>query len=1525
MDTLSSAGSVASTSSSPAVVGGSGTHGAPRAQQEGTITRKDIEQAQARASKRRMLSRELSTFLGENTLSEFAKASILESLESRSGAVLDKRSILKTDYVPIVRYAAKDLYPVRISGAYNLRQSETTQIFGAAQPTMPGIRGILSILGAGRQNRKEPVSKQKEVLWISLREEPTVYINGRCTVLRELQHPFSNINNFQGIEGSRLEDLERRLKEDIVSEASRNNGSIILHEENRRRELEASWEAVDFDDILTPEEVFFTFRMQGYRVQYHRVPLTPEKAPTAQFFDSLTDVLMRTTPDRTIVVFNCGAGGGRSTIAMVAAGLIHMWRGIIKIPKRTKKPAISSPPDSPKKGPGEKIVRVLSGVALSSMENDLEMPESREDDGDDDDEKARHSVENITRQLEAGWYQPVLYLLRLIDLGREAKRHVDFFCQDSSHLVHLRNVIFVQRSKASRERHEPSEKVKMHRAAISLLRYVMLIAFDAYLAHQVGMLMNNEATSSTSVAQRFEFREGEDVQDGSSVEREEIINGRGSTLRRRRSAYATTRAFCQSFQDWLAERPEILRLLKEIDDNPEKALEAVGTSATLEVASGLPEKMREALLSRRGSMLNTDSLLKQDHFSSGFVQPHGDNDMLDVSFRGAQNFRKVDDTRVYGVCTPTVDAASEIALYIQNAFNATKICWINLREEPLVYINKSPFVLRSSKAPFRNLNTFTSIETDRLEAAERRLKQDVLEEAKRYSGRVLVHTESEDRSLKVLWESIADEDDVLTPLEMHESLMEAGLPVEYARVPLTPEEAPSADDVDQILRRIRLEKDSGTHFIFNCQMGRGRSTMATAIALLELERVRLQESNLSGSDDVIYDYLVSYGRSDTLHQGLEDMQVRGTTRQILNYSKKMGKSQREHIPGDYGSDEEYELSNPLPQGHFTRPDGGRTPPANGFRSNISNKSANSTDSDSVGEDVRVESDAEFGVILSLIRVLPQGPSAKKWADFVIEKCGAVENIRMNIAECIDRAATSRTSERAAEFVERGLINLRRYFVLILVAAYEMSVARDPSGDKGFATWFFDRPELGTIFKEIKGKEPLRYASDSVLSAPPPSDVDAPPTISSEVGNVVAQPPTLESAAATGTAKLDPAREVLRFVSQRNGKVLTKGAIAKSDHFPGCARLKNYEVRISGSPNFRQVSRNIKVFGTGIPTVDGLRGILEHISSGHTDSDSPICWISLREEPIIYVNGRPFVLRKLEHPFGNLEFTGISRQRVEEMEDRLKGDIINEILDNEGSFLVHDEDETGLQPVWTKVDISEGSSAIQTPRDLYKMMATEFNLVYHRVPITDEQAPKVTDYDAISKIVRNLPIDSPLVFNCQMGRGRTTTGLCVATALRLWARRELMTFPDLMEAMFAEDNSITKAKRFHFIHEMSESEQRYIRGDYAAITTLVKVLDNGNEAKRSIDSVIDICDDMQNLREAILPFKVQSESTDKSPMQRAAAYNRGVHYLRRYYQLVEFIEYVFSISPEDRASMASFNQWLQGRQELRSINKRIILE
>jgi len=60
----------------------------------------------------------------------------------------------------------------------------------------------------------------------------------------------------------------------------------------------------------------------------------------------------------------------------------------------------------------------------------------------------------------------------------------------------------------------------------------------------------------------------------------------------------------------------------------------------------------------------------------------------------------------------------------------------------------------------------------------------------------------------------------------------------------------------------------------------------------------------------------------------------------------------------------------------------------------------------------------------------------------------------------------------------------------------------------------------------------------------------------------------------------------------------------------------------------------------------------------------------------------------------------------------------------------------------------------------------FDVDYQRVPVTDEKAPKERDFVFLVRRLWQQPAGTALVFNCQMGRGRTSTGMIIASLLLL---------------------------------------------------------------------------------------------------------------------------------------------------------------
>lgn len=112
-------------------------------------------------------------------------------------------------------------------------------------------------------------------------------------------------------------------------------------------------------------------------------------------------------------------------------------------------------------------------------------------------------------------------------------------------------------------------------------------------------------------------------------------------------------------------------------------------------------------------------------------------------------------------------------------------------------------------------------------------------------------------------------------------------------------------------------------------------------------------------------------------------------------------------------------------------------------------------------------------------------------------------------------------------------------------------------------------------------------------------------------------------------------EMSVVAAMRNGEVLGSQTVLKSDHYPGSQNLSLPE-KVLGAPNFREIP-GFPVYGVANPTIDGIRAIVRRI--GSIKGGRPVFWHHMREEPAIYINGKPFVLREVERPYKNmLEYT-----------------------------------------------------------------------------------------------------------------------------------------------------------------------------------------------------------------------------------------------------------------------------------------------
>ena len=221
---------------------------------------------------------------------------------------------------------------------------------------------------------------------------------------------------------------------------------------------------------------------------------------------------------------------------------------------------------------------------------------------------------------------------------------------------------------------------------------------------------------------------------------------------------------------------------------------------------------------------------------------------------------------------------------------------------------------------------------------------------------------------------------------------------------------------------------------------------------------------------------------------------------------------------------------------------------------------------------------------------------------------------------------------------------------------------------------------------------------------------------------------------------------------------------KPDMFDGIHILDDSFEKIEGAPNFRQIP-GFPVFGTGQPTEKAIEDIINRVKTGK--ENQKIIWFVMRQEPVVYINGESFAPRDPDNPHMNISA-------------RMEKDQIRSVESHLVKVLEKRKNESGNNTIQFKMDLEFAENPmeredekdnltvedLEEPEHLYRKCGAKCNVVLEviRVPIAEDQMPM--DYmDTIIDALKNEPASTPCVFNCQMGKGRTTVGMVAACLIK----------------------------------------------------------------------------------------------------------------------------------------------------------------
>jgi len=375
---------------------------------------------------------------------------------------------------------------------------------------------------------------------------------------------------------------------------------------------------------------------------------------------------------------------------------------------------------------------------------------------------------------------------------------------------------------------------------------------------------------------------------------------------------------------------------------------------------------------------------------------------------------------------------------------------------------------------------------------------------------------------------------------------------------------------------------------------------------------------------------------------------------------------------------------------------------------------------------------------------------------------------------------------------------------------------------------------------------------------------------------------------------------------------------KPDMFEGIHVLDEKFEKIEGAPNFRHL-KGFPVFGTGQPTEAAMVEIINKAKEGVGKDNAKVYWFTMRQEPIVYVNGFPYAPRDPENRHVNLDIK-MNSEEIRRTERHLAKVLKARQVASGDDTLKIRKDEAFVENPMERKDYEDTIKAesIKDHDAVYSFCQSkcEVDLQVIRIPLQEDQMP--TEYiDTIVDALKNEPASTPCIFSCQMGKGRTTLGMaaaCLVKEITLTAELRKMTDANLIPESTYKDLIYSKFEKIDCVP--NEEEDPYTAGNYDVIKQLCNTSQDAVEAKKKIDIIIDKCGPppkgigIQNLRECIIQTKWKY---DVAAEDKQVAYKEMiVNFIQRYFYMICFGQYAlqngFMGYPE------SFASWLKNSKD-----------
>ena len=220
-------------------------------------------------------------------------------------------NVLVTDAFPGIVKLDDGLW--KSEGAPNWRRVPGFPIYATGQPSKADIDKCV-------EQAVKKYDEQKHVLWVNVRQEPVIYINGAPFSVRSSDDVAGHLVFNEAFEMNNIENaMASELKKSQTGEFT------YFKDQVGEKAVEKIPPAVPAkgraDNVVTVSELFGTVAKKETKLEYKRIPLNLNCAAREDTFDQVVR-LLKAHGSAVPVIFNCQGGYVRSSAAAVMAGII---------------------------------------------------------------------------------------------------------------------------------------------------------------------------------------------------------------------------------------------------------------------------------------------------------------------------------------------------------------------------------------------------------------------------------------------------------------------------------------------------------------------------------------------------------------------------------------------------------------------------------------------------------------------------------------------------------------------------------------------------------------------------------------------------------------------------------------------------------------------------------------------------------------------------------------------------------------------------------------------------------------------------------------------------------------------------------------------------------------------------------------------------------------------------------------------------------------------------------------------------